>query len=94
MWEGVDRFMKTVELTGDYCTTLKDYKNSSEKNFKEAFRDIRTKLDKTMFNESMKELKEKLKIKRKTDAYTNSDSIKEVHKKIDENYEKILKKFE
>ena len=57
MWEGLDRFIKTVELTGDYCMQLEDYHTKSKKTFDRAFKEIKTKVEKEAFNDTIKELK-------------------------------------
>ena len=73
MWEGLDRFVKTQEVVGQYCVELKEFQHSTELRHRRNDEEMGFKLTKTEFHSEMKKFKDKIFDKIQRESQTASE---------------------
>ena len=62
MWEGADRFLKTMEVGGIYCQELKAFQHHEQERNERIDEAIASKVESIEFKHELKKLKEKMEL--------------------------------
>ena len=94
MWEGLDRFLKTVELNGLMAVDFKEFQHSTMLRHERQDEEMSGKMTTAEFYLKIKETKDELNERIRSNVQTLEERLDRTEQRTEKNYSVLMEKIE